>query len=680
MNVKAVVLSCIAGLLALTAIICLLYFSLKKDSSVKGKDISANNTGTSLKVAAQPGTTAMKDLTRANLAGPLDQKTSESNLSLPPSDKRNTSSIPKQRPSEEVSLNDTEKDESVSTTNSSHSVTPISVTDSSALQHDNTLSVSNQPPFSPTVPTTTVEPASGTANSKSIEKASLPLDQKQQDDLLRKAIVEHCQNLEDSKARIAVEDAKKGSSIENAKKNIADQFYITTFRMFSSECARAALDAIKEGKSHEEAYFHFGKLLKASIGFKTLGYFISEPRYPDFLFKVPLTLLNYFFDGSMLPDTESANATINQNINRVFAYLENHPPSDIDLFNEKMQEIRGFIKNALGELIYIIQIKALSRRKSSETVDVVVDRAHKELQKIIQVYGFSPSEIQSIGSGFSATMTSAEVLNLLREKLFSPKLTWGTSLVSAGVPRPIINVNAICYAIATLQCFANFLPLWKMSAMKGITRDPTNANRVATRLDQVFELLNQSAGAPLDVTSHISLEGWGDSRRFIFELYNKIKQDNLIPERNLNDLFGVFSSSPLATLPMYPHCKIGVHWRRPCTCDQAPLIARGGLVVYDCNSSASAGTYDVPLSSKFMDLETGRYHRYDLHAFTFGGQIDDSDRAGHTFAYVKRKNGKWFCCNDSRVEEVVEDQVPITKTLQERYGKRPLVLFYLRME
>ena len=744
MKVKVVVLACITGLLAVTVIIGLLYVSFTKDNikgkdiTLNSTDTSLKDTlllkysvDTTLRDDAAE--TSMKDITRPKAAEtslkdnarpeaaktfskdnarPEAAETSMKDITRPKA--AETSSKGSSRPeavkismkdttrpeAAETSLRDSERPDAAKTFMKVNTRSADIKTASSGSKHQTseeaslsvrvkeekkaetsnsspTLSVTSTPIIQQPAIATADVPVSDNVPHLPPMKASSKMTP---DDILSHAIFEHLLNPSDPKARQAVEDAKKGSSIENAEKRLVDKFYLEVFDTYCSKCATAVVNALIEDESHEEAYSYFEELLKASTGMKMLGYQIEEPRYPDFILKSPLAFMNYFLEGSMMPHTESANATINQNINRVFAYFDNHLPADVDLLSSKKQETRTSIKKALGELIYIIQIRALSKRNSSEAVDVVVERAHEELHKIIHIYGFPPSDIQSIGSGFYATMTSTEVLALLREKLFAPKLVWGSSLVSAGVPRPILNVNAICYAIATLQCLANFLPLWKMTAMKGIARDPANANRMITRLDQVFELLNQSAGAPLDVTAHISLEGWGDSRIFIFELNNKIKQDNLIPERNLNDLYGVFSSSPLATFPMYSHCKIGVHWNRPCSCDHLPLVARGGLVVYDCNSTASAGTYDVPLSSQFLDLETGRYKPYDLHAFTFGGQIDDSDRSGHTFAYVKRKNDQWYSCNDSRVEEIADDQVPITKALQEHHDKRPLVLFFLRME
>ena len=679
----------ISALLAATIIVGLIFISSKRNNR---KGVGSNITKNSSKVSSQPDV----------VNRPLSEKPVEPNLPTPPSDKQNSSlstegivEVKENEVFDTLITSDSKTSEDTSATSAAGDSNSSSST-STTIDHTSASSESGIPNSLPSTSTFEVPSVSSSSALASVDNiptikseskeesliASEPLNQLQLNERLRQVIRRYFQNPKEQNILNALEDAKKGTSIEDANKQTVDRFYLDTYKAYHADHATAIFEAVYNGKSHEEALALFDKVASAYTSMRALGYSPVEPKYPDILFhNIRDRILR---EGWKLPDTAIGNASIKQGLDRIFTYVETHPPADSDLIDTNKQEIRETIQETLGELISYFQVKALSNRTASDSIEAVVDKTHKELHKIIHVYGFSADDIKSVATGFSATMTSAEILDLLRERLFPPKLTWGTSLVSDGIPRPLKNNNAICYANGTLQCFANFLPLWKMTAMKEFTRNVANADKFTTRFDQVLELLNQATDVVLDVTQHLTLKSWDNTREYIKNIYHDFELESLIPKRNLNDFSSVVTSGHrnLDYHPIYSQPCFESHWRFPCACGEDSFeITLGGLALFDKHATLGAGTYEVPLTTQFLDLETGRYNRHDLYAFTFGRNLEnDANIRGHTYAYVKRRNGKWYFCNDSRVEEVAEDQVPITKALQEHHGKRPLVLFYLRME
>ena len=505
------------------------------------------------------------------------------------------------------------------------------------------------------------------------------------EELLEEAIWEHLQDPTNPNMSKAVGEAKKGTSVEIADKQAVDDFYVSTYSKFHLKCASKVLQGLLDCKSHEEAYKNFGELYRASLGMKGLGYSIREqPKYPDFIFEhqwiLPKTILGLayskleptIYDVWRLPDTENENAVINEGIRRIFAYLEAHPPANAELVEMEQQEMREFLKEALRYLNFRIYINAIMNRDKGETVDVAVGKADQEFQRITQLYGFELCDIQH--EPLAGITTSAQVLEILRPRMIPPKLNWDALLVLDKVPRPIKNVNSMCYAIATLQCLANFLPLWRLTAMRNKSLAPSDEKKASTRLNRVFELLNEASREPLDVSAYLKVQSLGDPRVYVRELFDGVRQDGLIVEADLNDFVAVFVEDGFLASVVNHRC-IGGCWNAPCYCEKERdrVFARGGLVLFNCSISDVDEYHDIPGSVQFMDLEQQRYVRHDLYGFTFGGD-------GHCIAYVKRRNGKWYHCNDSLVEEIAEDGIPFTRASQALHGKFPLLLFYLRVE
>ena len=76
------------------------------------------------------------------------------------------------------------------------------------------------------------------------------------------------------------------------------------------------------------------------------------------------------------------------------------------------------------------------------------------------------------------------------------------------------------------------------------------------------------------------------------------------------------------------------------------------------------------------DLQLGKDVTFRLYAFTFG----TSGGQGHCVAYVRRKSGKWYLCDDCKIMELQESDVPLTESAFRKKSMAPINLFYLRVE
>lgn len=190
-------------------------------------------------------------------------------------------------------------------------------------------------------------------------------------------------------------------------------------------------------------------------------------------------------------------------------------------------------------------------------------------------------------------------------------------------------------------------------------------------MNHVLEQIGKDDRSEFDVTAYLQLKGWDDPAFYVRELFKRMLKEGIIPSSDLyyfSSAYIVGSSMKLMTVNFDID-----YWSSslPSNCGPSRVFTRNGLLIVRTKSLESYGYVDISPTYNVYDVELGRDVPYHLYAFT-------SDSSAHVKAYVKRRDGTWYVCNDNSVAQVKEDQLPITQKLQSEDGFRCSLLFYLR--
>lgn len=432
-------------------------------------------------------------------------------------------------------------------------------------------------------------------------------------------------------------------------------FFNEHYTVTVGNIAANTLKFLKHGCSPQKIRETFEEVKQAYRGLKQFGYEkgLGEPKFPDFLVNAPSWSITLLDDGFSLPTYDQIKELTS--IARVFDFSSKYPQ-----LAKNLKEFKDGISNLLLSCMYI---KAFLENAGTAAPLEVIERTTRMLKDIFKKFGLDEPPKQSVG--LSLNMAPQQIHRTLDAEFFITKdIRWGPQLVLDGTPRPIQNVNLICYGISTLQCLANFLPLWRLTAMKNVTLPSSEKAPITFGLNKALEELEKSASPSVDVTPYINIKRLGDSHEFMSNLLDAISKEG---KSRAEDFSATLQLDPFAKLGVSNYCDQCQKYSFPC-CTSS--YVRTGLIIQRGYADDSSWS---PPKIKVLDIEQGKYVTYHLYAFTFGGD-------GHCIAYVKRRNGKWHECNDSNVRQVADADVPIIGGFGKKNERKPQLAFYLRTE
>ena len=320
-------------------------------------------------------------------------------------------------------------------------------------------------------------------------------------------------NIDDSEAR-----RKLDSALPHNSRPI-DQLYRTIYEDALACIGQDTLRLLKNGKGTDRMQNLACEVHETFEGMRRLGYVTDtflEPKVPDFLF-LNVNWFHAFCNGDIESLIEKPVVKLKA-ISRVFAYFKMNPPFDVSLLENQWNAINNGILDPMISLLYIRELRYRKGR-----FEDILQETRQRIKNIFDSSGIKEPENHS--AGLLLSMNFQSTLQVLEARFFPPKLPWDELLVLDGKPRPLKNVNCICYGIATFQCLANFLPLWKLTVMKNFKLSE-NANS-SFRINRILEELGSSETSEFDVTKYFEMTSWSDAYLFFQNLFSVIRQDGL---------------------------------------------------------------------------------------------------------------------------------------------------------
>jgi hypothetical protein len=262
---------------------------------------------------------------------------------------------------------------------------------------------------------------------------------------------------------------------------------------------------------------------------------------------------------------------------------------------------------------------------------VISDNVHRVFSRVTQGYWAMGARLalSFLAPDYERNFAYSPTMQQLRDwsQVEDP-----TQMLSAVVsPRPVRNSHAICYGIAIFQCLANLLPLFEQHLSKSVSKYHCSVSNVDTpktwqRLQILRDLNTVSAQSFNDDGTRLAWFRSGGNEGI-----------------SLIQILGMWDNQA-------ENCMPGHRVLEDDTAAKMSAATTGPLLIIN-RKHLPAGT---EFAAKLADIGDGWTYQganrplrrcMHLRAVAVGGH-------GHATAYVQRRDGTWWHCDDALVEPV----------------------------